>query len=680
MYICTFYSFKGGVGRSLALVNVAAHFAQSGKRVLLVDFDLEAPGLDTFDLLQPNVNTPGIVEYVQKYLKENRVPNVGDYIAQSTITDHLYLLPSGDAKRSYAHNAFQIDWKDLYANRDGYLLFEDMKAQWQNQIQPDYVFIDSRTGYSDTSGICTRHLPDAVVVLFFPNDQNLRGISKVVEGIRGEADSIREKHIALHFVMSNVPFLDDEDEIITDFQQRFSDKLQFNDCHVIHRYDSLPLLQQSVFTSTRPRSRLAKEYQQLAEQISRGNIEDRNGALFRLNEYWERLNNPNKENDSDAAKRRVFEETDTLDQIERQFPQDFEILFKLARLWTKGGNLPGSDLNPPSLVSAALDVAPSDHRRAEMLVTVAEDSLPEYQATQFAIDALDYLTTLDTLKRVMDCLGGALAFFKVDITERIATSKAISSLSTNDQFMLAVYLEKSNFLTYSNTVLSNIVENTESGNEITSALSLLTRNQIAQGEFTSTLDLLLNKYSTVQEMTLIDAFNFGVATWGKQKSPNTEPFLYIRDQIDEYFLNSVTNQPKEAYDDIQFSTNPDQDFGGADVSGKGSLIWVFDGHDQEGIRSFDEYELAQIYIFCCWVLEEAGSSLGSWDIQISEFGLSDSKRLFSYWQYKYVTFDEFQKDSLDMVAALEDRIVSISIPPCIERIQNPAENLGGQVL
>ena len=50
MYVTTFYSFKGGVGRTMALVNVAVELANTGRRVLVVDFDLEAPGLDTFDL------------------------------------------------------------------------------------------------------------------------------------------------------------------------------------------------------------------------------------------------------------------------------------------------------------------------------------------------------------------------------------------------------------------------------------------------------------------------------------------------------------------------------------------------------------------------------------------------------------------------------------------------------
>ena len=44
--IYTFYSFKGGVGRTMALANVAALLAKWGYSVLVVDWDLEAPGLE----------------------------------------------------------------------------------------------------------------------------------------------------------------------------------------------------------------------------------------------------------------------------------------------------------------------------------------------------------------------------------------------------------------------------------------------------------------------------------------------------------------------------------------------------------------------------------------------------------------------------------------------------------
>lgn len=45
--VVTFYSLRGGVGRTTALVNAARTLASRGRRVLCIDMDLEAPGLAT---------------------------------------------------------------------------------------------------------------------------------------------------------------------------------------------------------------------------------------------------------------------------------------------------------------------------------------------------------------------------------------------------------------------------------------------------------------------------------------------------------------------------------------------------------------------------------------------------------------------------------------------------------
>src|ERR1700753_4271948 len=68
--IITFYSFKGGTGRTMALANVAWILAANGKRVLVADWDLESPGLHKF--FQPfldagGANTPGIVDLIRRY-------------------------------------------------------------------------------------------------------------------------------------------------------------------------------------------------------------------------------------------------------------------------------------------------------------------------------------------------------------------------------------------------------------------------------------------------------------------------------------------------------------------------------------------------------------------------------------------------------------------------------------
>ena len=286
MYITTFYSFKGGVGRTMALVNVAVELARKGRRVLAVDFDLEAPGLDTFDLPGSRNRTAGMIDFVSTYLSTGRAPCIDAFVFESRgIGDQgggLWIMPSGAHQERYATTFTQIDWGTLYEHYDGYLLFEDLKEQWQTFIQPDYVLIDSRTGHTDVGGICTRQLPDAVVILFFPNAQNLRGLKRVVRDIRAEGMEPRNKSIDLHFVMSNVPDLDDEDEILENSIASFKEDLGFkHDPMMIHRYDSLSLLNQVIFTKDRPRSRLSREYRAVTSEIIRLNPEDRLGRSSR---------------------------------------------------------------------------------------------------------------------------------------------------------------------------------------------------------------------------------------------------------------------------------------------------------------------------------------------------------------------------------------------------------------
>ena len=199
--------------------------------MLLVDFDLEAPGIHTFNDLRLPTPHFGVVEYVTDFIANRSAPDVREYIYE--VEDigreggRIWVMPAGRSGDEYRQRLASINWQRLYADLDGYLFFEYMKAQWAEAIRPDYVFIDSRTGHTDIEGICTRQLPDAVVILFFPNEQNLAGLKEVVSDINAEADRsrVRKKPVKVHFVMSNVPDLDDEEGIlrqrVTEFRKDF---------------------------------------------------------------------------------------------------------------------------------------------------------------------------------------------------------------------------------------------------------------------------------------------------------------------------------------------------------------------------------------------------------------------------------------------------------------------------
>jgi MinD-like ATPase involved in chromosome partitioning or flagellar assembly len=293
LYVITFYSFKGGVGRTMALVNVAAELVRRGRKVLVVDFDLEAPGLETYKHLRPAKPYPGIVEYVTEFRRSYAVPNVFDYIYEAKAIGkkggRLWVMSAGRRDRAYRNALASLDWQRLYKNEDGFLLFEDTKKGWEEALQPDYVLIDSRTGDTDVLGICTRQLPHSVVLMFTPNEQNLVGLKNVCEDIRREETEGLKKKIRLHFVATNVPDLDDENRILRQQINAFRERLAFTELSsVIRRYENLTLLNQNVFVLDRPHSKLARSYRRLVRTLLKDNLGDRDGALFFLQDYRER--------------------------------------------------------------------------------------------------------------------------------------------------------------------------------------------------------------------------------------------------------------------------------------------------------------------------------------------------------------------------------------------------------
>ena len=74
--IITFYSYKGGTGRSMALANVACLLAQEKQGdVLMIDWDLEAPGLDEY--FEPYCEAEleeneGLIEFITQAIESLR--------------------------------------------------------------------------------------------------------------------------------------------------------------------------------------------------------------------------------------------------------------------------------------------------------------------------------------------------------------------------------------------------------------------------------------------------------------------------------------------------------------------------------------------------------------------------------------------------------------------------------
>jgi tetratricopeptide (TPR) repeat protein len=128
-----------------------------------------------------------VVEYIAAFMESNEVAPLDAFvfdISQRNSQGNVLMMPAGRKDENYQTCLSRLDWKFLYKQKSGYFFVENLKAAIREQYAPDYILIDSRTGLTDISGICTLQLPDLVVMLFSLNNQNVRGTSQIYKSIK----------------------------------------------------------------------------------------------------------------------------------------------------------------------------------------------------------------------------------------------------------------------------------------------------------------------------------------------------------------------------------------------------------------------------------------------------------------------------------------------------------------
>jgi hypothetical protein len=206
----------------MALANVACLLAERvdpGERVLVLDWDLEAPGLHRFfpgRLAQSSADAglgldanEGLIDLFcalsdalpgeaaeseqkadaavqQAFIK---VP-FDRFIADTGIPGISILRAGRNDDGGYSRRVNTFNWEDLFKREP--TIYRRVAERLAERFR--YVLIDSRTGVTDISGICTSLLPEKLIVVFTPNRQSLTGIRELVDratSYRRSSDDLR---------------------------------------------------------------------------------------------------------------------------------------------------------------------------------------------------------------------------------------------------------------------------------------------------------------------------------------------------------------------------------------------------------------------------------------------------------------------------------------------------------
>lgn len=206
----TFYGIKGGVGRSTALVNWAWHLATQGKRVLVLDLDLESPGVSSSLLPPESLPDFGIVDwFVEDGVGQGEAVE-RELLGLSPLSQgqpgEIQVVPAygrktGDymAKLARCYSEFSGDVPLSWAER-----LHKLVERMEQTTTPDVVIFDSRAGLHDIAAVLATRM-DADILLFAINTpQTWTGYALLFKHWQGhpQVQRFRER---LQIVASMVP-------------------------------------------------------------------------------------------------------------------------------------------------------------------------------------------------------------------------------------------------------------------------------------------------------------------------------------------------------------------------------------------------------------------------------------------------------------------------------------------
>jgi cellulose biosynthesis protein BcsQ len=190
--VTSFYSLRGGVGRSTALAYTAQILASRGHSVLCVDMDLEAPALAALFGKEDEIREGQGLVSILLALDQGEEPDIVQHIIRVSESDELYCLPAGIPNADYARRLRLLDPEGWYREERNPLraLLDGISTRLP--FQPDIVLMDARTGISPMSAPLLFDLSDLAVVTFFPHPQSYMGTRALVQAIL-RAHSRRER-------------------------------------------------------------------------------------------------------------------------------------------------------------------------------------------------------------------------------------------------------------------------------------------------------------------------------------------------------------------------------------------------------------------------------------------------------------------------------------------------------
>ncbi|MCI0393665.1 MAG: MinD/ParA family protein [Chloroflexi bacterium] len=175
--IVSIHSFRGGTGKSNTTANLAAQIALAGKRVGVVDTDIQSPGIHVLFGLDEEKMGRTLNEYLRGECSIEEVAmHVGSHVGeaqgrQKLIGKDLWLIPSSINGREIS----EVVRHGYDVNRLNAGLQTARKV-----LNLDYLFIDTHPGLNEET-LLSIAFSDILIIILRPDQQDFQGTAVTVD-------------------------------------------------------------------------------------------------------------------------------------------------------------------------------------------------------------------------------------------------------------------------------------------------------------------------------------------------------------------------------------------------------------------------------------------------------------------------------------------------------------------
>ncbi len=175
--IVSIHSFRGGTGKSNTAANLAAQIALTGKRVGIVDTDIQSPGIHVLFGLDENKMGKTMNDFLHgkaaiQEIGFNIGENTGDEEGRAKLKGkHLWLFPASIRGREIS----QILREGIDFNK----LNEALQSA-VSEFNLDYLFIDTHPGLNEET-LLSIATSDILIIILRPDNQDIQGTSVTVD-------------------------------------------------------------------------------------------------------------------------------------------------------------------------------------------------------------------------------------------------------------------------------------------------------------------------------------------------------------------------------------------------------------------------------------------------------------------------------------------------------------------